>query len=231
MKIFNRHLPICIWLGVLMSTASFAPAARAAIILNPMNVSFVGGNTGTGTASAVTTTPGGSTGNTITVSKTFGTFSPNGSVSISWNWGNTTSGPTAYQVIESVTNNTGITWTDYHFGVGCGQLQQDDCGAFHPLEFDAQITPNFNDPTGPLGSFTQTLSALDWVGLAVAPGESVTFSFGIITCGPNCSGAWAFTEQPTVTVPEPATLLLVGAGLLFVVAAQRRRWRSSRLTS
>jgi hypothetical protein len=109
---------------------------------------------------------------------------------------------TEYFVQVTATNNTGITWTDFHFS-------WDPAVANDLLDFDSpHIDP---PPTG--GAFTTLVfaeDALDWSAGSVPSGSTVTFTFSIDI--PNTypgPGAIALNARPTVAeVPEPASLTL-----------------------
>jgi hypothetical protein len=140
-------------------------------------------------------------------------------------------GTTEYLFTQVLINNTGQTWTDYHFELGFGTgAAFARSSLFDDLDFDA---PDADPP--PVSSVFLVLNhgpdALDWSGGTVPAVSTVFFSFAIDV--PDALEAFhplglnRFTMRHTptvVAVSEPWTLLLIGAGL--AAAAAKRRARS-----
>jgi len=123
---------------------------------------------------------------------------------------------------ELVINDTGIPWTDYHIELGGGAVFGDDQDpALDPEPYDVVVNAANN--------------AVDlFYSPAIDPVESL--SFGTINGVPDASDVmidisavavgetFTITQYPTVgVIPEPATLLLLGAPLALIIRRKRRR--------
>lgn len=112
----------------------------------------------------------------------------------------------------SITNNTGVTWTDFH-------INNTNYGALSATSYEGPGTADFGDTIDSiLGVVSQTLDIFD---ISVANDEVLSFNVNYVCAGEICSsgfGTFIF-GYPTVgeeppRVPEPSALLLLAAGLL-----------------
>ena len=142
-------------------------------------------------------------------------------------------GTTEYFHTPQVTNNSGVTWTDFHFQLGFGSG-----ASFVPAA--AGIGLDFDTPTGdpaPTSSVFTLLgygpTVLDWAGgtvnylgggggapFSVAFTLSIDVPDGLAAIHPEGLNRFTVRAVPTA-VPEPTTLTLLGAGL--AIGALRRR--------
>jgi len=190
-------------LGVIF-LASGVGAAGAGTITG----TAVAGPGGFGSGSTVTGLPnnddsvGFGNTNNIILSETFASIAPIDAVFTVAD--STPAGTTEYFATNvTVNNNTGVTWTDFHF-----QLIPTTAG--DGLDFDFP-TPN---PTPTSSSFTVLVhgeDTIDWSGGAVPPGPTF-FSLSIDV--PDGLAGGTFTLRSVPTVPEPSTAAIVGSGLL-----------------
>jgi len=111
-------------------------------------------------------------------------------------------------------NNTGVTWTDFHFQI--------DSGSGPPVAFSS------NDPyTGPgtyqiSGTLGQEL--LDVDGLNIIDGSTYSLTLAFV----SIEGAAFIGGTPTVggggtPVPEPSTIFLMGLGIVGLAGFGRRK--------
>ncbi len=145
-------------------------------------------------------------------------------------------GTTEYRFTQSLVNNTGQTWTDFHlelgFGVGAEFVRS---SLSDLLDFD---TPDI-DPVATSSSFASLIhqpDTLDWSDGSVTAVTSTAFTFaidlpdGLDAFNPSGLNRFTLRQRPTVAavVLEPTTLLLFSLGLAGLVAYQCRSSRTVR---
>jgi PEP-CTERM motif len=128
-----------------------------------------------------------------------------------------------YSVVQTITNDTGETMTDFQFAFGCGGAPYTSpCQGFSPLRLDDST------PTSSVGGTESSNSfSVLWTGLDIPSGSSATFTFGVDTCA-GCSGQWQIIQEPSLgssTAPEPESMILGGIGLALTFAGRIRRRR------
>jgi hypothetical protein len=145
-------------------------------------------------------------------------------------------GSTTITLTESVLNNTGLTWLDYHFTLGREGFGEQAFG-------ESTATDNLffisNGDQGPLnmgGSFVNPPmfdrpnfpDRLSWfAGNGLAPNTTTTFSVTInVPDGQDADGSARFTLRQQASVPEPTTLLLLSTGLAGVAIKTRKRLKN-----
>jgi hypothetical protein len=148
-------------------------------------------------------------------------------------------GVTRYVVNETVANNTKLTWTDFQFQLGYFSGNKFVVSSLlDGLDFDVGITAGKEDPTKPFAPnpvsnmFAQNdnranPNILTFTKGVVGPTASVNFSFVIdvpdfnknIPAGAATVGGYNFTLRELYSVPEPASVILLGTGILAVLAA------------
>lgn len=112
-------------------------------------------------------------------------------------------------------NETGVTWTDFHFGltgyVGAWGFVGDSYSGPGIAEYG--------------GGYYGLYQPLDITGLNIPDGSTYSLSFEVGHVGEVLSGYFV-TGTPSIggasAVPEPTSLLLIGAGLLGVGFLRRR---------
>jgi hypothetical protein len=140
-------------------------------------------------------------------------------------------GTTEYRFTQSLINNSGRTWTDYHFELGFGT------GAdfvrstlFDPLDFDApDMDPSPTSSVFPLLSHQP--DTIDWSAGAVPAISSLVFTLsldvpdGLEAFHPLGVNRFTLRQVPTTpaAISEPVTFLLIGAGLAGIAGKRQRR--------
>ena len=142
-------------------------------------------------------------------------------------------GTTEYFFEETVTNNTGFAWWDFHFELGFGT--GDDFMSFLDVPLPLNIAlPDFDTPDRDPTPISDQFAALVhedfmlwWSDGLIEPGESVDFEFSLDVpddfLGLNLYDN--FTLRQIATVPEPATVNLIALGLVTFGYMRLRRRR------
>jgi hypothetical protein len=151
-------------------------------------------------------------------------------------------GTTEYFLTETVVNNTNSTWNGFSFSIGFStgdtfappELILISPGQAIPV-FDINGSSSTSDPQPTSSEFAQLLqdgsNRIDWSGGAVAPGESVDFTFSVDV--PDDEGGNNFYDSFTIRqapiaepIPEPdSTLGLVAIlGILGWRLSAKRKY-------
>jgi hypothetical protein len=142
----------------------------------------------------------------------------------------------AWTVNVTATNNTGQTWTDYHFDLLFPPPLLSTPG--DGVEFDAAQgqCATIGAPQVCSGAWMVTPDSL-WVQFnqqdnspanVVPPGETVVMVFGLTISSPPANLPVSYTLAQHYTIPEPATLVLVGLAWVGAAGLARRRAKNTR---
>lgn len=205
---------------VALAVAVAASAASAATISGPYSFDYVSGASGTGSGSGPTV------GGNITFQED---WTANGALSVFFSTSAGGGTTTDYGFTKTVTNNTGVTWTDFLISWPCLTTNCDP----PPLTNAFQSPPTISGP-GTSGAVlaVNSNSYLEWTSLSIPSGQTATFTFELATCGVSCyTGVTSIVEVPSfgeTTTPEPASLMFVGLGLASIAFVPLRRFLRSR---
>ena len=122
-----------------------------------------------------------------------------------------------YSIAESVLNNTGVTWTDFHYSI----TEPDQGNGVVFTGFNSSTFGNFtlDDPnaSGPRNlNFTGSL----------ASGNSAAAAFSISPFDPGSGNTTSFVLTQVPTIPEPGTYAMLIAGLLLMGGIAKRKGMS-----
>ncbi|MBC7905706.1 MAG: PEP-CTERM sorting domain-containing protein [Rhodospirillaceae bacterium] len=167
----------------------------------------------------------------VSLTKTFSNTTP---ITLIFTVAHTQGGGSKFAFNETILNNSGVAWSDFHFqiieptdapgnGVVFTSFQQSTLTGFDLLG-PSQTLPGFPqsgprslnfiaDPTS-LPSGSSTLASFDIS--PFDPGEGNTYTFRLVQTP-------TFGNNPPVDVPEPASMTILGAGLLGLSRLARRR--------
>ena len=153
------------------------------------------------------------TGHDIDLGKTFSSINP---ISLTFTVEHQDGGGgNPYSFTESVLNNTGLTWTDFHYsinepdrGQGVVFTQFNSGSTFGDFTLDSPPS------SGPRNlNFTGTL----------ASGNSADAAFSISPFDPGAGNTTTFVLTQVPTIPEPGTYAMLIAGLLLMGGIAKRK--------
>jgi hypothetical protein len=137
-------------------------------------------------------------------------------MSLSFTVGHTDSGPgNPYTVTETIANNTGHTWLDYHFAI-----TEPATGG------QGAVFTNLNNSA--LGGFELLTASsspltLNFRGEQHQVANTATFSLSPFDPGAGNTATFTLTQVPTIPEPETYAMLLAGLGLMGYMAKRTSR--------
>ena len=181
----------------------FGAAANAAIITG---YTVVGNGNGTATVSIINN-------DIVITGKNFTSLGP---IDITFNTANS-GGPNTYVVGEGITNNVtpAVTWTDYHEQLGSGTGNN-----FVPAA--ANVSFALPDNNSNFSVMTLAPQTIDMSGGTVTPGNTLSVGFDVTVPDQVGTNGITFTLRQFPSVPEPASLSLLGLGALSLLGRRRR---------
>ena len=156
--------------------------------------------------------------NVLDLSKAFTSLDP---ISLTFTVGHTDGGSGGpYAITETITNNTGQTWLDYHISI-----TEPTTGG------QGVVFTNFNNSA--LTGFTLDSAPssgprnLNFTGeLAHSGVTTATFSLSPFDPGAGNTATFTLTQVPTIPEPETYAMLLAGLGLMGAMAKRRNKENS-----
>ena len=152
------------------------------------------------------------TDHNIDLDKTFTSINP---ISLTFTVAHTDGGGNPYSVAESILNNTGVAWTDFHYSIN----EPDRGQGVVFTQFNTGSTLDgftLDDPnaSGPRNlNFTGNLAA----------GDSTNAAFSISPFDPGAGNTATFVLTQVPTIPEPGTYAMLLAGLLLMGGIAKRK--------
>ena len=152
------------------------------------------------------------TDHNIDLDKTFSSINP---ISLTFTVAHTAGGGNPYSVAESILNNTGVAWTDFHYSIN----EPDRGQGVVFTQFNTGSTLDgftLDDPnaSGPRNlNFTGNLAA----------GDSTNAVFSISPFDPGAGNTATFVLTQVPTIPEPGTYAMLLAGLLLMGGIAKRK--------
>ncbi len=128
---------------------------------------------------------------------------------------NPTIGTDTIRINERVRNNTGVTWTDFHF-----LMQPIDANPLLGVSFQ-----NITNPTGEWTTITPGLNSLTLLG-SVPDGGTFSISFDLVVS--SSAGSFdLFGIHEFPSIPEPSTLALLACSFVGLMSRPRGRRQSA----
>lgn len=185
---------------------SVTTASAAGVITG---VQVTGGGGGSFDVINLTTNP-----NVLDLSKSFTSLDP---ITLTFTVAHTNGGPgNPYTVTETITNNTGQTWLDYHFTIT--EPTTGGQGVVFTNFSNSELTGFTLDSAPSSGPRN-----LNFTGELAHLGEATaTFSLSPFDPGAGNTATFTLTQVPTIPEPETYAMLLAGLGLMGYMARRRR---------
>jgi hypothetical protein len=202
MNVKLKALVVALALGGSISTASAAGVITGVTVNDGAGGTFNVINLGTDP-------------NVLDLSKAFSSLDP---ISLTFTVGHANGGPgNPYAVTETITNNTGDTWIDYHL-----TITEPTTGG------QGVVFTNFNNSA--LSGFTLDSAPssgprnLNFTGQLADQGvATATFSLSPFDPGAGNTATFTLTQVPTIPEPETYAMLLAGLGVMGYMAKRRSR--------
>lgn len=203
-------------IAALVFGGSISTASASAVITN---ITASGGGLGSFSVLASSTDEKG-----LDLSKVFDSVNP---ITLTFTVAHSVGNGGSYNVIESITNNTSTSFSDFHLSITAPTNAPGNGIVF--TNFNSSTLDGFTLDSPSVNQSSPFNSSgprdLNFTG-ALAVGETANASFNLKPFDPGAGNTYTFTitQTPTVSpVPEPETYAMLLAGLGLMGAMVRRR--------